>query len=389
MIHFFIGTKAQLIKVAPVILELDRRRIPYRLIDSGQHAEFTASLREDFAIRQPDAYSSGNGEDVATLSKGIRWLGAAVLRYATRRRWIANHVFGGQKGVCVVHGDTASTLVGALYARRAGLAVAHLEAGLRSNSYFNPFPEELIRVWCMRLSSLLFAPDEKAVGNLRRMGVRGEVVHTHGNTGLDALAIQAASGVSSGREPGSFALAACHRLETIKSRRRLSAVVDCLNRVARQRDVVLVVHKPTEKALRKFDLIDRLDPAVERLPMQPHSRFVALIRDAAFVMADGGSIQEECAALGVPLLVLRSRSERDDGLGKTAQLAAFDDDNVDHFLENLDAMRATPEPPRVSPSVIVADRLIEFDARMTTNSVTHSMIPDARARPVRRPESAA
>ena len=362
MIHFFIGTKAQLIKVAPVMLELDRRKYPYRFIDSAQHAELTTSLRPDFGIRKPDFLLCDNDRDIATLSKGFSWLGAAAIRCALRPAWIRTRVFGNQGGICVVHGDTATALIGALFARRAGLPVAHLEAGLRSYNYLDPFPEELIRVWCMRLSTLLFAPDGAAMANLHRMRVRGLKILTHGNTVLDALRIQAASGRSSGRPKGSYALAACHRLETLKSRGRLSSVVECLNHVARQYKVLFVLHKPTEVVLRKHGLLERLHPSVECLPMQRYFDFIALLRDSALVMADGGSIQEECAALGVPLLILRSRSERKDGLGTTASLARFDREQVARFLEKSPSLRGSQRRAFGSPSSIVAENLIRFDA---------------------------
>jgi UDP-N-acetylglucosamine 2-epimerase (non-hydrolysing) len=362
LIHFFIGTKAQLIKTAPVMLELDRRGIAYRYIDSGQHGSFSSTLRGDFGLREPDYFLNQASGDVATMARGVNWLWTTFRRFAFRPQRTLETVFGGERGACVIHGDTASTLIGAWLARTAGLSVVHLEAGLRSYNWFNPFPEELIRIWCMHRASLLFAPTEQAMQNLARMRVRGECVYTHGNTVHDALRIQQCSGRTSDRAPGSYVLAACHRFETIRSRRRLAAVVSSVNQAAETAPVLFVMHRPTEHALRRFGLMDTFHPAVELLPTQEYFSFVALMRDARFVMADGGSIQEECAALGLPLLILRSHSEREDGLGETAFFAGFDRNRVAEFLNSVDSRRRPGLlDSGVSPSVLIAEKLLSSD----------------------------
>ncbi|MBN1912028.1 MAG: UDP-N-acetylglucosamine 2-epimerase [Pirellulales bacterium] len=361
MIHFLIGTKAQFIKTAPVMRELDRRGYSYRFVDTGQHAEFTAAIRPAFGIRAPDVRLTDDEKDVASMSRGILWMLEHGKNILFRPRWIKREVFGGHGGVCVIHGDTVSTLIGALLARRAGLAIAHLEAGLRSYNYLNPFPEELIRVWCMRLATLLFVPDEIAMGNINKTRTAARCVATNGNTVLDAIRLQEAAKVASDRLPRSYVLATCHRLETLKSRRRLTALVRALNEVAQKYSVVFVLHKPTETALRKHGLLDELAAGIERLPMQPYFDFIALARDANFVMADGGSIQEECAALGVPLLIMRSHTERPDGLGENARIVGFDFHVTQRFLDDVERLRRPSRSPEMSPSNVVAESLIEHD----------------------------
>jgi UDP-N-acetylglucosamine 2-epimerase (non-hydrolysing) len=363
MIHFFVGTKAQLIKTAPVMIALDRRGHRYRYIDSGQHAAFTSGLRRSFGLREPDTSLCTRSSDVTTFREAIKWTSGFFVSIAARPNWIRNEVFNNQSGICVVHGDTVSTLLGALFAKRAGLQVAHLEAGLRSYRYFQPFPEELIRVWCMRLSTVLFAPDQTALANLAQMRVKGTAVLTHGNTVLDALRLQESSCGPFNRTQDSYVLATCHRLEALRSRRCLAAMVRCVNAVAESYPVVFVLHKPTEAALRRGDLLQALDKNVERLPMQEYPEFISLLRNARFVMADGGSIQEECAALRVPLLVLRSHTERADGIGVTAELIGFDENRVRQYAANPPVKQhAPPCLGSRSPSEIVAEYLIEWDS---------------------------
>jgi UDP-N-acetylglucosamine 2-epimerase len=179
-LHVFLGTKAQYIKTAPLLRLMDERAVDYRLIDSGQHAALSAGLRRELGVRDPD-HVMGGSRDVDTIAQALRWsagLGAQLRSASTLRE----EVFGGDGGICVVHGDTPSTFLSALMAKRAGLRTAHLEAGLRSRRLLHPFPEELIRLAVMRASDLLFAPDEQAVLNLRELRLRGEVLPVSANT---------------------------------------------------------------------------------------------------------------------------------------------------------------------------------------------------------------
>ena len=92
-----------------------------------------------------------------------------------------------REGIVLVHGDTASTLIGAILGKTAGLKVGHIESGLRSRRLLHPFPEEIIRLMTFLLSDLYFCADDWAVGNLRRL--RGIKINTGGNTLLDAVRI--------------------------------------------------------------------------------------------------------------------------------------------------------------------------------------------------------
>jgi UDP-N-acetylglucosamine 2-epimerase (non-hydrolysing) len=377
MIHFFVGTKAQYIKTAPVMVELDRSGYPYCLIDSGQHADFSARLRASMGTCSPDTYLHARTTDVTTMPQGLSWLSKSLMRLASGRKRLRAEVFGGKTGICVVHGDTASTLLGALYARAAGLPVAHLESGLRSYRYLAPFPEELIRVLVMRWASLLFAPDDQSVANLRRMKVPGTVIHTQGNTIVDAIQNHRDASAAGPAKPGDYILFAFHRLETLQSRQRINAVVSTMLAVRQKQRVLFVVHPPTRKALERFKLWDRLSHEVELLPSQDHASFLALIRHSRAVMADGGSIQEECAALGVPLLILRDRSERTDGLGQNAMFGHFDPARALTFLDCLEELRRPPMQTSGSPSRVVAEYLMAHDR--ATGGAGDEDVPATRA----------
>jgi UDP-N-acetylglucosamine 2-epimerase (non-hydrolysing) len=352
LIHVFLGTKAQYIKTAPLLRLLDARGVPYRLIDSGQHAALATGLRRELGVREPD-HVLGGSTDVTTVPQAVRWSLGLGSRLLTPRR-LREEVFGGVGGICVVHGDTPSTFLSALMAKRAGLRTAHLEAGLRSRSLLHPFPEELIRLAVMRVSDVLFAPDDEAVENLRALRLKGEVVPVGANTVVEALRHSLPDRPAPGSGP---AVVTCHRVENLTSTARTEQLVDavcCLDRPVR-----FVLHGPTEEVFAKRGLDARLRAAgVQTTPLLPHADFTRALAAAPFVITDGGSVQEECALLGVPTLLWRQRTERSDGLGRNVVLGGYDPAVVGAFLADPESYRVPPPDGGASPSEHVLEVLL-------------------------------
>jgi UDP-N-acetylglucosamine 2-epimerase len=352
-LHVFLGTKAQYIKTAPLLRLMVERGVDHRLIDSGQHARLATSLRSELGIKEPDHVLGGTG-DVDSIPQALRWSAGLAARLSSRS-WLRREVFGGAGGICIVHGDTPSTLLSTLMARRAGLRVAHLEAGLRSHSLLHPFPEEAIRLLVMRWSALLFAPSAVAAENLSAMGVRGRVVEVGGNTSVEAVA--AASATPEG--PPGPVVASMHRVENLYSPRAVNDFVELLLHLARTRAVRLVVHGPTREVLGRRGALGRLAAAgVEIRGLAPHGEFISWLRAAPLVITDGGSIQEECALLGVPTLVWRTRSERPDGIGANVVVARGDRAVVESFLADPDAHRREVAGLTSRPSERILDVLL-------------------------------
>lgn len=357
MIHFFIGTKAQFIKMAPLMLELQSRAIEYRYVDSGQHAGLTAKLRKCFGIAEPDVHLN-KGKDITTIFSAIKWT-LQLLSLAIFNKKKLKEIFPGG-GICLIHGDTLSTILGLLLAKAAGLKVAHIEAGLRSFCIFHPFPEELIRIYCMKKCDLLFAPSEESFNNLKKMKLKGAIYFTDGNTVADSIRIAEKLTPSIEMPAKPFALATCHRLETIASRKRLCRVVELINKVSEKTDVVFVIHSPTRKYLEKFGLFDRIRKGIEIKEMLDYIDFTSLIKASRFVLADGGSIQEECFYLNKPCLILRNKTERPDGLGENAMLWNFDDSVAEKFLAMAENYADTAKKTWPNPSSKIADKLVKF-----------------------------
>ena len=353
MIHVFIGTKAQYIKTAPLLRRMDSAGIEYRLIDSGQHASLSASMRDDLEVRTPDVLLGGE-HDVTSIPQAVRWA-IGLARYLLSARRIQRDVFGDQGGVCVVHGDTPSTLISTLMAKRAGLAVAHLEAGLRSHNVFNPFPEELVRILVMRRADLLFAPDQQSIENLEAMGVEGEVVALAGNTSLEAV-----RHVSPVVDPSGPVIVTMHRVENLHRATRRDRFVDLVERIAGLHHVWFVLHEPTKTALGDEPIARLSDAGVEITPLTSHAEFVHGLARAPFVVTDGGSIQEECALLGVPTLLWRQRTERPNGLGANVVLSHYQVAAVEDFLSGFESLRVSPVESESNPTDEILEALLPW-----------------------------
>lgn len=364
MIHIFVGTKAQFIKMAPIMLELDRRRIEYNFIDAGQHAELTGEIVHQFGLRGPDVFLRAGRANINTMLQAISWTAESLSQVAFRRRSIFQSLFRGQPGICLIHGDTLTTLLSVFYAKGCGMKVAHVEAGLRSYDFLNPFPEEIIRLIAMRYSDLLFAPSDWAAENLHRMSYSTKIVCTGGNTIAESIrhALQKMTAEShSGRR---YVVASIHRLENIYFQSRLTVIVTLLERIAADRQVLFVLHEPTNQQLRRFGLTTRLlrNKAIELLPLQPYPAFIQLMAGADFIVTDGGSVQEESYFLNLPCLIMRRKTERCEGLGINACLAEFNQTRIDGFLRTFASYRRANADAdnEAHPSRVIVDHLMPW-----------------------------
>ncbi len=358
VIHVFIGTKAQYIKMAPLLRLMDSGGVDYRLIDSGQHAELAVSYRNELGLRDPD-HRMGSGRDVVSIPQAVWWALKLSARLASRSR-LRDHVFGGRSGVCVVHGDTPTTLLSTLLAKRAGLAVAQVEAGLRTRRLLHPFPEEIVRIVVGRLADVLFAPGPEAASNLRRSGVKGRIVEQPSNTVLETVSETLDAALDTdGDSSRSAAVVTIHRVENVHHRTRRNALVEVVETLAAAMPVRWVMNSPTSRALGSAARQRLAAAGVEVAPLTPRGEFLPMVASAPLVITDGGTIQEECAALGVPTLLWCDRTGRPDGVGDNVVVSRYDRLIVEEFLSDPQQYRRPRRVPTVSPSVQI---LAELDA---------------------------
>lgn len=356
MIYIILGTKAQLIKMAPVMVALNAQAIPYRFISTGQHRDTMNEILQNFDLRGPD-YILYSGKDITSILSMAIWAGRILLTTLFKKR----EIFGEPpKGIVLVHGDTFSTLLGALMGKFARLPVGHIESGLRSFNWFHPFPEELTRILVFRLSDHYFCPDQNAVDNLS--GYRGTKTNTGANTLLDALRLAQKNIDSSKVEipRQAYAVVSLHRFENIRSERALKRVIELVEQIAHQSVTLLfILHKPTEKKLRKFDLYNRLadNPNIELRQRYDYFKFIKLIKHSEFVVSDGGSNQEECAYLGKPTLLLRKATERQEGIGGNCVISEYNAITVNAFCCNYKNLQEAPLSSTQQPSKVIVSQL--------------------------------
>lgn len=360
VIHAIIGTKAQLIKMAPVLRAIRERGGSYRYISTGQHSETMDDILADFQLSGPD-YRLYSGRDITSVPAMLGWMLRIIGHVIANRR----RVFAGDRGgIVLVHGDTFSTILGALIGRIAGHRVGHVESGLRSFNMFHPFPEELTRMATIQLSDVLFCPGEKAMTNVK--GQRGVKVNTYTNTLRDSVEF-----ALNGRETGEaqpsppkepYAIVTLHRFENIFSRAALQRVVDIVLHASQKHRLLFVLHKPTERKLREYGLLDRIcgNPNIECRPRCSYFPFLRLVAGAEFVISDGGSNQEECAYMGKPILLLRMTTEREEGLGANCVISRYDMRVIDDFLDNYRKLRKPLPPPDRSASTIIAEHCLPY-----------------------------
>lgn len=239
---------------------------------------------------------------------------------------IDQHLDALSPSLCVVQGDTSSALAGALASFHRQIPVAHIEAGLRTPSLLEPFPEEANRRLISRLATLHFAPTQDAADNLRREGI-GEQVFVTGNPGVDALlapdvsSLQRDSSLDAAlRSDRPIVLLTLHRRENLDN---LHAILLQLLELSARFPHLLFVwpRHPNPTILEATDVVLSSHPDHFLLtPPLPHAHFLELLARSSLVLTDSGGLQEEAITLGKPLAILRKHSDRPEGLARPGVL---------------------------------------------------------------------
>lgn len=344
-----LGTRPEVIRLSVLIEALDRVTEQV-VVHTGQN--FDVSLDEVFfrelGVRKPDHHLAARGSFGAQAARVIEGL-ETILEAERPDRFL-------------VLGDTNSSL-GAIAAKRIGVPVFHMEAGNRC--YDDRVPEEVNRRIIDHSSDVLLPYTERSRQNLLREGIPGERIFVTGNPifevlerhrgRIDATDVLARLGISSHR----YVLVTCHRAENVDDEGRLRSIVDGLERVAAEAGVPVIVsvHPRTAGRIRAFGVA-----VSERVRlMEPFGLFdfVRLERDALCVLSDSGTVQEECAILGVPNVTIRDTTERPETVECGSNIVAgVDPARVLVAFRTATARRggwtAPPEylRPRVSDTVV-------------------------------------
>lgn len=352
MIVFFVGTAAELVKVAPVIRAVKQRGAPFSVVSSGQNDLRGSDLWKLADVDGPDVVLSTR--PIAPRAAGLASFlvrtsasGRADLAAALRGR-AAEEVKG------VVHGDTVSTLMGATLFRSLGVPVHHVEAGLRSFALTEPFPEEICRVLVSRLARVAYCPNEWAASHLKRRRLRKVI--TGGNTLYDALGLALAQEPELPPLPERFFVLVVHRQENLIGTAFLRAIVAKVRAAPQRPPCVFVMHALTRAALERAGLLGELerDPSFVLLPRQPYVTFANVLARAEYLVTDGGSNQEEAYYLGKPCLLMRRVTERIEGLEENVVLAPDPVSAIEGFMRDPARFARPRVELDASPSAIIA-----------------------------------
>ncbi len=298
--------------MAPVLEALAARngRVRPVLCSTGQHRELADQALQIFGLH-PNVSLDVMRPD-QSLSQLTSTLFQALDRVVqdVRPDWI------------VAQGDTTSVMVSAMTAFYHRVRFAHVEAGLRTGDLTSPFPEEMNRLVADKLSTLLFPPTERARQNLLAEGVDGRAIHVTGNTVVDALLTIARrpydwAGGPLARVPRDkrLVLVTAHRRESFGDalRCQCDAIAEIATRFAQDTHVVWPLH-PNPHVLEPVRARLARAPNVSLLAPLDYVSQVHLMKRAALILTDSGGIQEEAPTFGVPVLVLRDKTERPEGI---------------------------------------------------------------------------
>ena len=320
------GTRPEAIKMAPVVLELQKHadRIQTIVAVTAQHRQMLDQVLDLFQIT-PDY-------DLDIMSQG-----QTLYDITTKSLMGLKDVLAKEKpDLVLVHGDTTTTFAGALASDYQQVPVGHVEAGLRTGNIYSPFPEEMNRKLTGAIAAIHFAPTATAKANLLKENVTPSHIYVTGNTVIDALMTTVAGDYDFGDDLKDVDFQN-HRVILLTTHRRenlgepMRHIYKALRRIIEEipdTEIVFPVHrnplvrKVVEEELAGVDRIHLIDP----MEYEPFANLMSL---SSLVLSDSGGIQEEAPSLGKPVLVLRNTTERPEAVeAGTVRLIGTDKDVV-------------------------------------------------------------
>ena len=303
-----VGARPNFMKIAPIMQAFGAGVNPIlaKIVHTGQHYDeaMNKSFFADLGIPQPDInLGVGSGSHAVQTAEVMRRFEPVLDQE--------------QPAAILVVGDVNSTIACALVAAKKGVAVIHVEAGLRS--YDRAMPEEINRVLTDQLSDLLYTTERSALHNLAREGIDPSRVQFVGNVMIDTLhhnlkkAIPASvSLANSGADISKgFVVLTLHRPSNVDQESILKTLLETVGQISQQLPVIFPLHPRTKSRIEQFHLEALLTQSnIYTLPPVGYLHMLGLMREAKMVLTDSGGIQEETTALGVPCITLRDNTER-------------------------------------------------------------------------------
>ncbi len=346
-----LGTRPEIIKMAPIIDEISKRGIDQIVLHTGQHydKEMSENFFKDLEIPLPDynihVGSGTHGKQTGLMMKGIEEI-----------------LINEKPDIVLVQGDTNAVLAGALVASKLHIAVGHVEAGLRS--FDMTMPEEVNRRVADVASSMYFVPTQESAINLLADGISRKNIIVTGNTVVDAcfrhLEIAKKRGIEEEtlsklniESMDNILTLTMHRAENVDDEKRVTSIIEALKELT-QMNIIFPIHPRTKHTLQEFGLFDELNDLEHVHIIKPigYLDFLQLTSASTLVLTDSGGLQEEAITLDVPALTLRYNTERPETVTAGGNILVGSD--KDAILENVgkilsdeefrDNMKNAPNP---------------------------------------------
>lgn len=305
------GTRPEAIKMAPVILELEKRGVKENIITvTGQQREMLDQVLAIFG------QTSHHDLNIMLPQQSLEHITTKVLE------GIGEIISAERPDMVFVQGDTTTALAAAIASYYAKTPVGYIESGLRTNNIYEPFPEEMNRRLLSQLAKVHFAPTKQAAENLLKEGINPSAIHVTGNTVVDALKI-IAKRTKRFRNPElgkidfkakRVILLTCHRRENLG--KPMQAIFKAVKKIAAMHPDSLIIYpvhpNPQIKELAAKELKNH--PNIAMIDPLDYTDLVLLLQKCYLVLTDSGGIQEEAPTFGKPVLVLRNTTERPEGI---------------------------------------------------------------------------
>ena len=324
------GTRPEAIKMAPLVKELEsRNEIESIVCVTAQHREMLDQVLDTFKIK-PDY-------DLNIMKQG-QTLGDITTRALTGLEEV---IKDSTPDIVLVHGDTTTTFAGALAAFYNQVAIGHVEAGLRTNDKYSPFPEEMNRQMVDCMTDMYFAPTELSKANLLKENITEDKIYVTGNTAIDAMATTVNENYTNPElnwiKPNErMILLTAHRRENLGEPMR--HIFKAIKRIVEEFNDVKVIYpihmnpKVREVANEVFQGLDRVK-LIEPLEVFDFHNFQ---NKSYLILTDSGGVQEEAPSLGKPVLVLRDTTERPEGItAGTLKLIGTDEETIYNETKKL------------------------------------------------------
>ncbi len=344
------GTRPEAIKLAPLLKELKERsqNIQPVCCITGQHSDLLFPFLDFFGIR------ADYNLNIIRENQGLAHITSAVLG------GMEEILMKEKPDVVIVQGDTTSAFASSLAAFYLKIPIGHVEAGLRSYDRFQPFPEEINRVFISRMADLNFCPTKRAAANLLKEQISSSSVFVTGNTVIDALYYTLEQLKITGQEepdiqdlpPGRIILVTGHRRENFGE--GLRNLCWALRDLAEAYDDIVVVYAvhPNPNVRQEVDNILRSQDRIRVIHPPGYLSFVKLMKACFMIITDSGGIQEEAPSLGKPVLVARNVTERPEAVESgTALIVGTDRGKIVQEASKLldyplhyDSMKAVSNP---------------------------------------------